>query len=135
MRLLLDTHALAWWLAGSESLSGRARSAIAEPAKEVWASAVSGYELVSKQRLGKLKPPLAGELALMVRRAALPVTAITLDHAVAAAGLPGPHRDPWDRLLMAQAQLGQLTLVSTDVIFRDYGVATVWLGPADSDRH
>jgi PIN domain nuclease of toxin-antitoxin system len=126
MRLLLDTHALAWWLADSGSLSGRARAAIAEPTNEVWASAVSGYELVNKQRLGKLEPPLAGELALMVRRAALPVMAITLEHAVAAAGLPGPHRDPWDRLLMAQARLGQLTLVSTDGIFRDYGVPTLW---------
>ena len=126
MRLLLDTHALAWWLADSPSLSGRARAAIAEPANEVWASAVSGYELVNKQRLGKLQSPLAGELAMMIRRAALPVMAISLDHAVAAAALPGPHRDPWDRLLMAQAQLGQLTLVSLDGIFRDYGVGTLW---------
>jgi PIN domain nuclease of toxin-antitoxin system len=126
MRLLLDTLALAWWLADSESLPGRARSAVAEPANEVWASAVSGCELGNKQRLGKLKLALAGELVLMVRRAALPVMAITLDHAVAAAGLPGPHRDPWDRLLMAQAQLGQLTLVSTDGIFRNFGVPTLW---------
>ena len=126
MRLLLDTHALAWWLANFPSLSERARAAIAEAANEVWASAVSGYELVNKQRLGKLQPPLAGELAMMIRRAALPVLAITLDHAVAAAALPGPHRDPWDRLLMAQAQLGQLTLVSVDGIFRDYGMATLW---------
>ena len=126
MRLLLDTHALAWWLADSPSLSERARAAIGEPANEVWASAVSGYELVNKQRLGKLQPPLAGELAMMIRRAALPVLAISLDHAVAAAALPGPHRDPWDRLLMAQAQLGQLTLVSIDGIFRDYGVGTLW---------
>ncbi len=126
MRLLLDTHALAWWLANSPSLSERARAAIGEVANEVWASAVSGYELVNKQRLGKLQPPLAGELALMIRRAALPVLAISLDHAVAAAALPGPHRDPWDRLLMAQAQLGQLTLVSVDGVFRDYGMATLW---------
>jgi PIN domain nuclease of toxin-antitoxin system len=126
VRLLLDTHALAWWLADSGSLSGRARQAIGESANEVYASAVSGYELVNKQRLGKLQPPLAGELAMMIRRAALPIMAISLDHAVTAAGLPGPHRDPWDRLLMAQAQLERMTLVTVDRVFRDYGVATLW---------
>jgi PIN domain nuclease of toxin-antitoxin system len=126
MRLLLDTHALAWWLAGSPSLSDVAHAAIADPAKEVWASAVSGYELVNKQRLGKLAPPLADELSLMIRRAALPVLAVSLDHAIAAAALPGPHRDPWDRLLMAQARLEQLTLVSLDPVFRDYGMSSLW---------
>jgi PIN domain nuclease of toxin-antitoxin system len=99
---------------------------IAEPANEVWASAVSGYELVNKQRLGKLNPPIAGELAVMIRRAALPVMPISLEHAVAAAALPGPHRDPWDRLLMAQAQLGELTQVSLDTVVREYGMATLW---------
>ena len=126
MRLLLDTHALAWWLTDSPSLSNHARATVADPANEVWASEVSGYELVNKQRLGKLQPPLAAELSMMIRRAALPVMAISLDHAVAAARLPGPHRDPWDRLLMAQAQLGRLTLASIDGVFRDYGVPTLW---------
>ena len=86
----------------------------------------SGYELINKQRLGKLSPRLAEELSLMVRRAMLPVMAVSLDHAVAAAALPGPHRDPWDRLLMAQAQSAKLTLVSVDSIFREYGVPTLW---------
>jgi PIN domain nuclease of toxin-antitoxin system len=126
MKLLLDTHALAWWLADSPSLSGPAREAIASPSNQVWVSAVSGYELVNKQRLGRLQPPLAEELPSMVRRAALPVLAITLDHTVVAAALPGPHRDPWDRLLMAQARLDRLMLVSLDGVFRDYGVATLW---------
>ena len=126
MKLLLDTHALAWWLADSPSLSAPARAAIAEPANEVWASAVSGYELVNKQRLGKLQPPMADELAAMIRRAALPVLAISIDHAIAAAALPGPHRDPWDRLLMAQSRLERLTLVSIDSVFGEYGLATLW---------
>lgn len=126
MRLLLDTHALAWWLVDSPSLSARARAAIADPSNRIWASAVSGHELVNKQRLGKLNPPVAGELAIMIRRAALPVVAISLDHAIAAAALPGPHRDPWDRLLMAQARLEELTLVSVDPVFREYGVGTLW---------
>jgi PIN domain nuclease of toxin-antitoxin system len=126
VRLLLDTHALAWWLADSPALSDRARAAIADRSNEVSASAVSGYELINKQRLGKLQPPLADELPIMVRRAGLPVVAVSLDHAVAAAALPGPHRDPWDRLLMAQARLGRFTLVSLDGVFRDYGVSTLW---------
>ncbi|MGD9510770.1 MAG: hypothetical protein AB7I59_20325 [Geminicoccaceae bacterium] len=62
----------------------------------------------------------------MIRRAALPVVAISLDHAIAAAALPGPHRDPWDRLLMAQARLEEPTLVSVDPVFREYGMATLW---------
>ncbi|MFO1050539.1 MAG: type II toxin-antitoxin system VapC family toxin [Geminicoccaceae bacterium] len=126
MRLLLDTHALVWWLTDSSSLSPRAKAAVANPSNKVWASAVSGYELVNKQRLGKLDPPVAAELALMLRRAALPAMAISLEHAIAAAALPGPHRDPWDRLLMAQARLGELTLVSVDPVFREYGTATLW---------
>jgi PIN domain nuclease of toxin-antitoxin system len=126
VRLLLDTHALAWWLVDSVALPTSARAVIADPTNDVWASAVSGYELVSKQRLGKLQPPLAEELAAMIRRAALPVLALTLDHAVAAAALPGPHRDPWDRLLMAQARLEKLTLVTVDGVFREYGLATLW---------
>ena len=72
MRLLLDSHALVWWLAGSAELSRRAYAAISEPDNDVWVSAVSGYELVNKARLGKLRPPLAGELVAMVRRAKLP---------------------------------------------------------------
>jgi PIN domain nuclease of toxin-antitoxin system len=126
LRLLLDTHALLWWLVDSPSLSPRARDAISDPDNEVWASAVSGYELANKQRLGKLKPPLTEELILMVRRAGLPVLPVTLEHAVAAASMPGPHRDPWDRLLMAQARLDHLTVVTVDPAFPDYGVATLW---------
>lgn len=62
----------------------------------------------------------------MIRRAGLPLLAISFEHALAAAELPGPHRDPWDRLLMAQARLEQLTIVSIDPVFTDYGVPTLW---------
>jgi PIN domain nuclease of toxin-antitoxin system len=126
VRLLLDSHALVWWLTDSRSLSTSARDAIADPGNEVWVSAVTGYELANKQRLGKLKPPLAEELIPTVRRAGLPMLAVTLEHAVAAASMPGPHRDPWDRLLMAQARLDRLTVVTVDPVFADYGVATLW---------
>jgi PIN domain nuclease of toxin-antitoxin system len=126
LRLLLDSHTLLWWLIDAPSLSMRARDAIADPDNEVWASVVSGYELANKHRLGKLQPPLVEELIPMVRRAGLPPLAVTLEHAVAAASMPGPHRDPWDRLLMAQARLEHLVVVTVDPVFADYGVATLW---------
>jgi PIN domain nuclease of toxin-antitoxin system len=126
VRLLLDTHALVWWLTDSPALSPNARAAISDPENEVWASAVAGYELANKQRLGKLQPPIAEELTLMVRRAGLPVLAVTLEHGVAAGTLPGPHRDPWDRLLMTQAHADRLRLVTCDPIFTDYAVPTLW---------
>lgn len=126
MRLLLDSHTLVWWLVDSPSLSAAARMAIADRANAVWVSAVSAYELINKHRLGKLRRPLQDELLPMVRRAGLPTLAITFEHAAAAAELPGPHRDPWDRLLMAQARLERLTIVSVDPVFADYGLPTLW---------
>lgn len=126
MRLLLDTHALVWWLADSPSLPASARDAISDPANEPWVSAASGYELACKRSLGKLSPALADELIVLVRRMRLPVLAISLDHAVEAGTLPGPHRDPGDRLLMAQARLEQLTVVTRDPVFAQYGVLTLW---------
>ena len=123
---MLDSHTLLWWLKDSPRLSVRARGAIADRRNEPWASAVTGYELVNKQRLGKLQPPLVDELLPMMRRAGLPMLAVSFEHAVTAAGLPGPHRDPWDRLLMAQARLGQLVVVTTDPIFASYGIVTLW---------
>ena len=126
MRLLLDSHALIWWLVDSPSLSAPARTAIADRTNTVWASAASAYELVNKHRLGKLRPPLTEELLPMIRRAGLPLLAISFEHAAAAAALPGPHRDPWDRLLMAQARLERLTVVSIDPVFADYSISTLW---------
>ena len=114
-------------MAGRFTISFRCRAlGNRRPLERGLGSAVSGYELVNKHRLGELLPPLAEELSIMIRRAALPVLAISFEHAVAAAELPGPHRDPWDRLLMAQATIGQLTLISVDNIFGVYGIATVW---------
>jgi PIN domain nuclease of toxin-antitoxin system len=126
VRLLLDSHTLVWWLTDSPSLSRGARRAIADRSNTVFASAVSAYELVNKHRQGKLRPPLADELLPMTRRAGLPLLAISFEHAVAAAELPGPHQDPWDRLLMGQARIERLTIVSADPVFADYGVPTLW---------
>lgn len=126
MRVLLDTHALVWFLAGSLSLSQRARAAIEDPDNEVFVSPVSGYEVAGKARLGKLDRRMSDEMLDMVRAARLAALPVTLAHMHRAGTLPGPHRDPWDRILMAQALLEELTLVTIDPVFADYGVPTLW---------
>lgn len=126
MRLLLDTHALIWWIVDSRKLSQTARTAIAEPRNVVLASVVSGYEIAYKQRLGKLPAEIPEDLPKALRDARIQAQQLTLDHTIAAGQLPGPHRDPWDRLLIAQAMAGGFTMVTTDAVFRDYGVPVCW---------
>jgi PIN domain nuclease of toxin-antitoxin system len=126
MRFLLDTHALIWWLTDHPRLSHAARSAIADPDNVAFASAASGYEIANKQRLGKLSGKIAQDLPSALRRARLPVLGLSLEHTIAAGLLPGPHRDPWDRLIMAQAMVDDLTIVTIDPVFGDYAVPTWW---------
>lgn len=126
MRLLLDTHAVIWWLADRPQLSRAARLAIADPDNEVFASAATGYEVANKQRLGRLPGRIAQDLAHALRQARIPVLGLTLEHTIHAGLLPGPHRDPWDRLIMAQAILEDLRVVTVDPVFRVYAVPTCW---------
>jgi PIN domain nuclease of toxin-antitoxin system len=126
MRLLLDTHALIWWLVDSPKLSQTARTAIGDPGNMVLATAVSGYEIANKERLGRLPGRLTGILPQILRKGRISIHPLTFEHALAAGQLPGPHRDPWDRLIMAQAMAGGLTVATTDAVFRDYGVPVCW---------
>ena len=126
MKLLLDTHALIWWLVDSPRLSQAARTAIAEPRNAVLASVVSGYEIAYKQRLGKLPAEIAEDLPRALRDARVRSRELTLGDTIAAGRLPGPHRDPWDRLIIAQAMGEGLTVVTIDPVFRDYGVPVCW---------
>ena len=128
MRLLLDTHAFIWWTAGSERLSQPARRAIEDEANDVLVSAASAWEITTKHRLGTL--PSAGALALDVAGAiaaqdfeALP---ISLEDAVQAGTLSGPHSDPFDRMLIAQAIAHNLVLISNESLFDLYGVRRLW---------
>ena len=128
MRLLLDTHAFFWWFSGSSRLSRPARQAIADDDNDVMVSAASAWEIATKHRIGKL--PNAEALALDIGGAIagqnfeeLP---ITVEHAVRAGSLPGPHRDPFDRMLIAQALSGNLVLVSIELLFDNYGVRRLW---------
>ena len=128
MRLLLDTHALIWWLAGDPSLSANAKAAVADLDNEVFVSAAAAWEIATKYRIGKL--PQAAALAVDVSGALalqgfleLP---ITLQHGQTAGNLPGPLRDPFDRMLIAQATLADLALVSNEAVFDRYGVRRLW---------
>lgn len=120
MRLLLDTHTLLWWLEWPRRLAREAYAAIEEPDNEIFVSAVSVWEISIKSAAAKLRPrpDLTDELT-RVGFAPMPVT---WEHAAAVAVLPLRHRDPFDRLLIAQAQLEGLTVLTRDPIFEEYGV-------------
>jgi PIN domain nuclease of toxin-antitoxin system len=122
--LLLDTHALLWWLADDPALRLTARTAIAAGPTRVFVSAASAWEMSIKRAQGKLDCPDDLEAELVRHRfQALP---ITVAHALVAGGLPRHHGDPFDRMLIAQAQLHQLTVVTHDPRFAPYGVPILW---------
>jgi PIN domain nuclease of toxin-antitoxin system len=123
VRLLLDTHTLLWTLDDDARLRRQARDAIVDPENEVLASAASAWEIAVKSALGKIRPlPGLGDALREQRFAELPVS---IDHALCVAELPLHHRDPFDRLLVAQAQLEGLTIVTRDERIARYGVATL----------
>jgi PIN domain nuclease of toxin-antitoxin system len=128
MRVLLDTHALIWWLGGDAALSVMARDAITDESNEVFVSAASAWEVTTKHRLGKL--PLAGPLAVdfvrEVRAQGFVPLAITLEHGQSAGALSGAHRDLFDRMLIAQALNERMALISNEAAFDAYGVTRVW---------
>ncbi len=128
MRLLLDTHALVWWLGQVEKLSAQAEAEIRNPANDVWVSAVSAFEIAQKHRLGKL--PSAARLARQfdddVAAAGFVGLSISPNEARLAGAIPHVHRDPFDRLLIAQALINDLTLVSNERLFDSFGVARIW---------
>jgi PIN domain nuclease of toxin-antitoxin system len=127
MRLLLDTHALIWFVAGDERFPIPLRTRIADGDGEVHVSAASAWEIGIKARLGKLDPgPLGQGFAGAIERQGFLALSITLEHAERACALPPHHADPVDRMLVAQAQAENLHLVSSDRILDRYGVVRVW---------
>jgi PIN domain nuclease of toxin-antitoxin system len=128
VHLLLDTHTLIWWLAGDRQLEAPAREAIEDEENTVYVSAASAWEVTTKARLGKL--PQAASLAQdfsdhINQQGFLPL-AISVEHARRAGNLPARHKDPFDRMLVAQAQAENLVLVSNEAIFDEYGVQRLW---------
>ncbi len=128
VRLLLDTHAFLWWLDGSRQLSLRARRRIADARNSIFVSAATVWEITTKYRLGRLAgaADVAADVPAAVFSQGFSSLEISLAHAQRAGGLPGEHRDPFDRMLVAQAQAEDLVLVSRDEIFDAYGVSRVW---------
>ena len=127
MRLLLDTHAFLWFMAGDARLSGAARRAIEASDGEWWLSTASIWEMAIKSSLRRLLLPARASdyIAEKVQRG-LQILAIDWPVAAAVERLPIHHRDPFDRLIIAQAQAEHLDVVTKDKVFRKYGVKVVW---------
>jgi PIN domain nuclease of toxin-antitoxin system len=123
MKLLLDTHIVLWWLDDPALLSSDARDAIADPANDVLVSAVVAWEIAIKRGLGKLTAPPDFEAA--IQSAGFETLPITVAHALATESLPPHHRDPFDRMLVAQAQFENCTIVTRDPVLAQYGVPTI----------
>lgn len=130
LRLLLDTHALIWWLAGDEALSRHARDAIADHANSVAVSAASAMEVATKFRIGKLAGAalLARDFEGIVAAQGFDELAISVHHARLAGEMKIAHKDPFDRLLIAQAQAEDMVLVSNEALFDGFSVQRLWHG-------
>lgn len=128
MRLLFDTHVLLWWLTDDDRISARALSVIKNPRNAVWVSPVSGWELATKFRLGKLPGAdrILPKLPALIEESRLRVLPITFAHALKAGSLDHKHRDPFDRMLVAQAVIDELVLVTSDRACKALGAETLW---------
>lgn len=128
MRALVDTHALLWAVTGDRKLSVRAKATLASFNNDIFVSAASAWEIATKYRLGKLPDAdgLVADFGRVIERLGFYALPITMDHAQRAGSLAGEHRDPFDRMLIAQAQSENLPLVSNERIFDTYGVRRIW---------
>lgn len=128
MKLLLDSHALIWWLAGDEALSLPAREAIADKANTIVVSAASAMEVATKFRIGKLPDAalLAREFGSVVANQGFVELPITVHHARLAGEMNIAHKDPFDRLLIAQALAEDMVLVSNEALFDSFAVNRLW---------
>ena len=128
MTILVDTHPWLWALSSPERLSGRAREILEDPRNRIYLSAASSWEIAIKFALGKLELPEPPSRYVPSRLAAMGMTPLPIEHAHAlhAGSLPLHHRDPFDRLLVAQAILEKLTLLTADPELKPYRVRTIW---------
>jgi PIN domain nuclease of toxin-antitoxin system len=124
VKLLLDTHAALWWADGDTRLGAQALRQLKDESNPLLLSAAVMWEIAIKRSLGKLQAP-TDLTAILIAAGAEPL-AITLDHAATVATLPWHHRDPFDRMLIAQALAEGAAIVSRDARFQEYGVTLVW---------
>lgn len=128
MRALLDTHTFLWWITDDPRLSARAREVIAGGDNALFVSAASGWEIAIKARLGRLQLPDNVESFILeqLSRNAFSSLPIQLSHALHVYSLPDIHRDPFDRILVAQGQLEKLPIVTADPQIGQYPVEIIW---------
>ncbi len=128
VRTLLDTHAFLWWISDSRRLSTPARRAIEDDANTIFVSAASAWEITTKHRIGKLAraEAVALDVTGTIAGQGFEELAITVDDAARAGRLPGLHRDPFDRVIIAQALARDMAIVSVDQAFDGYGVHRLW---------
>ena len=128
MRLLLDTHALLWWFSDDTALPASCRKLLGRPESTVFVSAVSAWEISTKFRLGKLPSALdlIQDFEGFLARDGFNSLPLSSGQGVRAGLLPGPLKDPFDRMLIAQSQTEDLVLVSNEVVFDQYGVRRLW---------
>jgi PIN domain nuclease of toxin-antitoxin system len=123
-RLLVDTHALLWWLTDDPALSPAARDAIADPSNEPLVSTACVWEIAIKRSLGKLTAP--DDLPDRISDAGFAWLPISANHAWQVRDLPMHHRDPFDRVLVAQALIERLPIITSDAHFGEYGIEVRW---------
>ncbi len=128
MRLLLDTHAFLWWYEGNRRMSLPARQAVDDDSNQVLVSAATAWEITTKHRLGKLPSadPIASDIPGAIAAQGFQELPITVAEAARAGALPGPHRDPFDRMLIAQALSHNLILISNETLFDRYAINRLW---------
>jgi PIN domain nuclease of toxin-antitoxin system len=128
VRALLDTHALLWWLADDPALTRTAHKIIADTRNTIVVSAASAWEVAIKVRIGKLPAAagLAADFTGHVAREGFELLSISAEHAIRAGLLPGTHKDPFDRMLIAQAQAENIALISNEKAFDAFGVRRIW---------
>ena len=128
MRVLIDTHALLWAVTGDRSLSKHAHFVVGSFDNEVFVSAASVWEVCTKFRLGKLPDAidLVSDFVRVIEQLGFHPLPISIEHAQRAGNLPGTHRDPFDRMLIAQAQAEDIALISNERLFDSYGVTRIW---------
>ena len=128
MRALFDTHALIWWISDDPALPQTVRGIIEDTDNTLLVSAASAWELAIKYQSGKLRKAadLVSDFSSRIEREGFHLLPISAEHGIRAGLLPGPHRDPFDRMLIAQSQAENIPILSNEIIFDSYGVRRLW---------
>jgi len=128
VNVLLDTHALLWWLFADRRLSSRAKAVLRDSQNQVSVSSASAWEIATKYRLGRLDSarPLVDDFSTLMRKAGFSELPMTSAHAIRAGNWDVEHRDPFDRMLAAQSSIEDLRLVTRDPVFADFGLEPIW---------